>query len=521
MKETWKVDMNRLVELVAERMYSDPIKAGIRELITNSLDARMGMVEIHLDYDDIKKVLRYMDTGVGIDPATFYEIYGKLASGHERRVGSRGFFGLGRMSLIAASQNGEIMSYKDGKVYTWKFDKKGWEGPEVQDDLDQIGHGVFLYFEGIEIEELGEIEKWIQKTFSIPLAKKECVIHFQQGEVVSMIQEPTWTENQPIESKHGKITCFTKEETDGVLYVCQKGILVKEEPYTGLSAFISQDYLEIKTDREGFVNNEKYRYFRAILKENLASLRPTKSFEKMEVDFIRRLMKEFKRYWFKKMIKENHVMEKIGLKFPEPGEEIVPEQEEQVVTGSSVTASDDSTVVVPGVAEEEKPEEVPLIDQPGMEEVKKEMEQWDLIPDEPLPPPTGTLEEQVPQGTPEPQIPIKEIVPPEEKPTEIAKEEPKAEETKTVVIKGAKPVDLGEDYPMIFFEREPFVIVFNTSHPVFKELVENGKLGSAECAVLFERMFEAAWLDANPKDNLEDVRLRWKEVDKKLKEIFK
>ena len=89
-----------------------------------------------------------------------------------------------------------------------------------------------------------------------------------------------------------------------------------------------------------------------------------------------------------------------------------------------------------------------------------------------------------------------------------------------VTIKGARPMDLGEDFPMVFFETDPFVLIFNTTHPVFKQLVEKNKLGAAELAVLFERMFECAYTDKNPVENIEDLKARWKAVDGKLKQIF-
>ncbi len=499
--ETWKVDMNRLIKLVAERMYSDPIKAGIRELITNSLDARIGVVEIEIDYDDIKKKLKYTDSGIGIDPKSFKEIYGKIASGHKREKGARGFFGIGRMSLIAASKKGKILSYKDGKVYLWEFNKQGWKGPEILEDKDQIGHGVYLEFEGIELENLREIELWIQKTFSIPLLKDECSIHFQMQEIFPQIDND-WTVHPEVNTKNGPLNIYAKEETDGILYICQKGILVKEESYTGLSAYINQSFLDIKTDREGFVNNSKYRNFNLILKKSLAKIRPTKSFEKMEVDFIKRLMKEFKRYWFKKAKKASHVLEKIEIEFPETGKEIVTE-EEPIVEDKGV-----------------QQDEVPHIDDPGYEDLKKEIEEWDNIPDS-----QSTIMSQEWEEKSTVSWDGKKPYPQDEKDIEGDRagfsRAAEVEDKRVVKIKGAKPVDLGEDYPMIFFESEPFVLIFNTSHPVFKELVEKGKLGSAQLAVLFERMFEAAYLDINPTEDIEELKKRWQEVDQKLKEILK
>jgi len=496
-KQEWKVDISRFIELIAQRMYSEPLKAGIRELITNSLDARIDQVEIWIDYDDIHRVLKYSDTGIGIDPKSFTDIYGKIASGHKRQKDTRGFFGIGRMSLIAASKKGVIMSYTKGKVYTWKFDREGWEGPEIREDKDEIGHGIYLEFKGIDIENLGEIEQWIIKTFSVPLLKKECTIRFQHMELFTQIDNNYTIEDQIITNKRS-IQFYTKEEMDGILYICQKGILVREEPYTGLTAYVDQEFLDIKTDREGFINNEKYRFFKSTVKKELAKLRPVKSFEKMEVDFIKRLMRGFKRYWIKKvLVKEKHIMEKMEIEFPKEGEEIIkdnlPSTEIPIVKKIPPTDLSPEGLPTPSNMEEE------IILGPATDET---------IPGE-----SSYVEPNSVKMGPSLDEAISEI--PHSQKIE------KKEGQKIVKIRGAKPVDLGTDYPVIFYESDPFVLIFNTSHPVFKKLVEKGKLGSAQLALLFERMFECAHSDAHPVESLEDLKTRWKEVDKKLREIFK
>lgn len=492
-KKTWKVDVSHFIEVIADRMYSDPIRAGIRELISNSLDARLkgSPVEIFIEYQN--NSLRYIDNGLGIDPRTFKDVYGKIASGHERKTKSRGIFGIGRMSLIASSENGILVSYFKNKKYIWKFDRSGWEGPISEIDKDNIGHGVFLQFNGLKLENLDEIKNWIRKTFSIPLLKKECEITFEYDPLYCFIQDD-YLEEDPINTKHGKIEIYIKEEMDGILYICQKGILVREEPFTGLTAYIDQDFLDIKTDREGFVNNEKYRYFKKILKTELAKLRPQKSFEKMEIDFVRRLMKEFKKYWTKKVTKANHIQENLEIQFPKEGEEVLPKEQP-----------------IPEIPELSPEVEVPevSIETPKTTEFNIEIQKSedDLMVEEAIKEIAKLTE------TPETVETTKDEKIEEEK----IKEEP---EQKTVVIRGAKPVDMGEDYPIIFFEKEPFVLLFNTSHPIFKQLVEKGKLRSQELAVLFERMFECAYSDKNPSESLDSLKQRWKEVDLKLKSLF-
>jgi len=499
MKE-WRVDIARFVELIAERMYTEPIKAGIRELITNSLDARIGKVTIEINYGNNRFV--YIDDGTGIDPKEFNEIYGKIASGHVRTEDARGIFGIGRMALIAASKKGQIISYRNGEGFEWMFNRSGWDGPNKAVPLRQ--NGVFLEFEGLTIENLEEMRSWIAKTFSIPIWKGECSIWLNGTIIQTDISADYLIEE--VKTKAGKVTSYYKEEIDGTLYICQKGILVKEEPYTGLTAYVDQGFLDIKTDREGFMNNEKYRTFKSDLMKELAELRPVKSFQKMEVDFIRRLMREFKRYWETKAKTTNHVMERLQLEFPEKGEEIVEEKGEIPETPETIPIPEQYPEIQHGpeheiqdyggstvAPSEEKPE---VIQEPVSDEAY-EPKSEEIVPLQP----TETKEEQ-------------------EEPQKESKKESKEEE-KVIKIKGAKPADLGEDFPMIFFESEPFVLVFNTSHPLFRKLIERQKLGSHELMILFERMMESAYFNENPSEDLEKIKERWKTVDKKLIPLFK
>jgi len=205
-------------------------------------------------------------------------------------------------------------------------------------------------------------------------------------------------------------------------------------------------------------------------------------------------MKEFKRYWFTKARRAEPIIEKIALEFPEVGKEILTEE--------PITRPLPEKIPNLGV---------PHTDDLGMEDLKKEIKEWDEMPDSPL-------SESMPSG-------IKPVEMEEKSSVSWDGQKPldqtKVEDEKVVKIRGAKPVDLGEDYPMVFFETDPFVLVFNTSHPVFKQLVEKGKLSSGQLAVLFERMFECAYTDKYPIESVEELKKRWKEVDLKLKQIFK
>lgn len=208
-------------------------------------------------------------------------------------------------------------------------------------------------------------------------------------------------------------------------------------------------------------------------------------------------MREFKKYWFKKVKKANHILEKIKLEFPEKGKEIISEAPE----------------IVPQV--EVTPEEVR----------KEAINVESPIGTESISDGSVSIPEKVEIGpsldTALPRMPIDHLEGElkEKKKNDFTRS--KKEEERVVKIKGAKPVDLGEDYPMIFFETDPFVLVFNVSHPVFRRLVEKGKLGSSQLAVLFERMFEAMFINEDqPLVNREELKKRWAIVDSLLKKVF-
>ena len=469
MEEKWEVELDRLIELIAERMYTDPVKAGIRELITNSLDARKGRVEIEINYNQEEKLLQYLDTGTGIDPPSFREVYGKIASAHQRREDSRGFFGLGRMSLIAASQEGKIVSYRDGLISSWQFNREGWK--KVEERRETGREGVYIEFMGLEIENLDEIKSWIRKAFSIPLFRGECRILLNNEELTSIINLD-WGEEE-IRARGGRVHLYYREEGEGQIRTCHRGIFVREEAYPGLLVYADQDFLDIKTDREGFVNNEKNRLFKQIVKRELSKLRPRESFERVEVDFVRRLMKGFRRHWLT-IDKQSPPRGSIELEFPG----------EITITRSTPSKGGEGWG------------ELPL---PGEREEGA----------------TGPQEESSGGGASEGALPSEEKIPYQPGP-------PGEEGGKKVVsIRGAVLVELGENYPVIFFESDPFTLVFNTSHPLFKGLIERGKLGNQELALLFERMMEAAFLNENPTEGLERVKERWSTVDKRLISLFR
>ena len=65
MKE-WKIDTDRLISLVADRMYSDQSIASLRELISNSIDAKYDDRPVDITINIEKHALHYEDNGRGI-----------------------------------------------------------------------------------------------------------------------------------------------------------------------------------------------------------------------------------------------------------------------------------------------------------------------------------------------------------------------------------------------------------------------------------------------------------------------
>jgi hypothetical protein len=487
----WQVDTNRIISLLSERMYSNVFYSGIKELIVNSLDARRNNqvnIKIHLHEDE----LLYRDDGVGINPKRFDQLFGTIASGHERSEDSRGMFGIGRLALLSQSSEGNVQSHHKGQLYTWRFTLNGYEGPQI---TDAEGNGIVFYFKGLKTTyNLKDVILYLTKILSLALQNKECTITINNVQLSSLITSEY--KMGSFQSSYGLVTVYYKLGREGRIYYTQKGVGVREEPYTGLTAFVDQDFLDIKTDREGFVNNKKYRIFREKLQSYLSNLRPQEAFKKMEVDFIQKLMKEFKKYWKISTEEIQVAMEtstsKIRLEFDSSLEQKAAKPK------TSMHKADNKAkhVISPKDRQKTKLEEDPPFLEIKMSS-KHESKQTKKIE-------IRKVEKKKPHK-------IKSVT---------AAEEESEEEVKVVRIKGAKPMDLGEDYPIIFFEKNPFIFIFNTTHPTFQQLVESGSLSTEKLAILFERMMECSYEDLYSTEDRETLKARWAEVDKHLKKLF-
>ena len=496
----WNVNVPRLITLLSSRMYSNVLYSGLKELITNSLDAKRGnkvRIQMWIKPDSII----YKDDGIGLSPEEFDKKFGEIASDHEREIDSRGFFGIGRLGLLSQSSSGEIFSYHKGSLFNWTFSQDGYSEPFQMEKRE--GNGLVLIYKGLHLEyDSQELVNYLREVFSIPLMYGECSIEYNDHPISSMIdnnyirKEVQW--KSP--SNGAKINLWYRPESNGTKYICHKGIGVLKESFTGLTCFVDEDYLNIKTDREGFINDKEYKDFRQVLSDELSGLRPETEIEKMQLEFIQRLMKEFKRYWVRKKKEEPIQIPKEIKTVPldteyvdelkNTGEiKVSPETPEK----GDVLAQDLSNLPIPSrqldleFSDNENQERSPEPGDASNEDIKLPIiEQRGMTVDT----------QSEPSG---------DHVP---------------ETSKVVTIRGAKPMDLGPDYPMVFFEIDPFTLVFNISHPTFKKLVERGTLTSDKLAIIFERMFECAWLSTDGED-LEKVKIRWAEVDKNLMKLFK
>jgi hypothetical protein len=482
----WQVDTNRLISFLSERMYSNVFYAGLKELIVNSLDARRDghvNIRIHLHDDE----LSYADDGAGIDPERFDQLFGTIASGHERGRDSRGVFGIGRLAMLSQSDEGKILSYHNGRLYTWRFTSEGYEGPRT---VEEKGNGIIFHFNLMNREyDLNDLTLYLSKTVSIPLLKKECDIWINDVHLSSLI-----TPDYAIDSfdgSNGHVTVYHKLEREGRIYYAQNGVGVREESYTGLTVFVDQDFLDVKTDREGFVNDKKYRAFREELQSYLSDLRPQQAFKRMEIDFIQRLMKEFRKYW-----KISGAETQVATETPTSSIHLAFEtSQEQIVAEKDLTKTESKDYRHHRSPKTRK-----------VEEELPSLEIW------------ISSEKESKQRR---KIEIREV---EKKGSTMIKRtttrEERKEDVKVVRIRGAKPMDLGEEYPIIYFESNPFTFIFNTTHPTFQQLVEAGSPSTEKLAVLFERMMECSYENLYSTEDRETLKARWAEVDRQLRKLF-
>jgi hypothetical protein len=473
MKE-WKIDTDRLISLVADRMYSDQSIASLRELISNSIDAKYDDRPVDITINIEKHALHYEDNGRGIPLQEFDNVYGVIATGHERNDDSIGMFGVGRLALISKLQgSGIVTSTNKGVSKTWVISRKGWSDAGSAESSNGES-GFLLEFPDLSLDmDVLKLTDEMARIFSIPLLEKVCTIYINNRKLQSLIPD-----SASFKMVDG-IKIYYSDKPDGAVHYCHRGIEVQKDNYSGLEAWIDQEYLHIKTDREGFVRYGNYIDFMEKVKSELRVLRPHKILAELEAKFISRVMKRFKGYVRGKKI--DNVPEiilpidKIKTHFNMPIEEVARTSHEEKlipVYEDEISNLNPTDPIQPMEAE-------PIVSKEPISE------QSVPLPTESIPLETSNLTESIPQ--------------------------PKK---KKITIEGTRAVDMGVEYPMIFFEKDPLVLIFNTTHPVMKEMIETETVDDRTVGVIFERMLECYYL--RDDNDMEKIKYRWTEVDRSL-----
>lgn len=120
--------IGKLVSLLSTSLYQNPLKAFVRETVSNAYDSHLeaGQTEkpIVVNYDIANNTLSIRDYGVGLSPERIREVYsfvgGSTKSDTNEQIGG---FGIGRLSGLALSDIVHITSWYDGIQYSYVLSK--------------------------------------------------------------------------------------------------------------------------------------------------------------------------------------------------------------------------------------------------------------------------------------------------------------------------------------------------------------------------------------------------------------
>lgn len=120
--------IGKLVSLLSTSLYHNPLKAFVRETVSNAYDSHLeaGQTEkpIVVNYDRVNDTLSIRDYGVGLSPERIREVYsfvgGSTKSDTNEQIGG---FGIGRLSGLALSDIVHITSWYDGIQYSYVLSK--------------------------------------------------------------------------------------------------------------------------------------------------------------------------------------------------------------------------------------------------------------------------------------------------------------------------------------------------------------------------------------------------------------
>jgi anti-sigma regulatory factor (Ser/Thr protein kinase) len=116
-----------LLELLGPKLYSNPVKAVVRELLTNALDAhRAALVEKPVELtvlpsiDDAPPRLVIRDFGLGISPRQMTDIFMVIGTSSKDSDNTQhGGYGIGALTIFAVADQAFLTTYVDGIEYQY------------------------------------------------------------------------------------------------------------------------------------------------------------------------------------------------------------------------------------------------------------------------------------------------------------------------------------------------------------------------------------------------------------------
>ena len=566
MKE-WTVDNTRLVQLLSRSMYSDIGLAGIRELISNSIDAKKEGKTVNIGIRVTKDSIFYFDDGKGMSTEEFTNQYGVVGSGHDRNDGSIGMFGIGRLALISClPKRGGFLCTKDKLgLSSWVIYPNGYESLQrvpttVQSAINTNNHTSFLIdFNQLDLDiDVDEVERNITATFGMPIAQNICAITFND----KLLKSPIGTYNSfEVKTTNGAIDVWHSVKDDGKIHYCHNGIEVRTESYSGIEAWVNQSFLDIKTDREGFINNKKYQGFIATVKSRLSLLRSPTSIQRMEVEFVNGIMKRFKKFAEGKIYNKINIPDRAAIVsnsdvidddiLKVSAEEIVYQETDNPDNNSLVFTPDDNGTNKEPILYEQECDDGESAERNDVVVEHSEVQQEGdsiSVPDD-VDTTISTISDDTPVTDEKSETPISdiwdgnndeeesnngeesEISPLSEVDEDTHADEPEdiyhEEESNREITVDVRIADMGESYPMIFFEIDPFTVIYNNSHPALvKMLHESKSTRKARDSIIFLRMIECLHINNNLIDSSDidtivtNTKERWIKTDKDIVQLF-
>ena len=125
----------KLMAILSQNLYQDPIGSIVREYVSNALDAQREAgtdtpIKVQLKKENGNFVFKVIDNGVGLSPERIENVFCKyLSSTKEGAANQLGYFGLGSKSGLAYCDSFFVHSRYEGTLYSYIM-LKGEEGTE-------------------------------------------------------------------------------------------------------------------------------------------------------------------------------------------------------------------------------------------------------------------------------------------------------------------------------------------------------------------------------------------------------